>query len=187
MTLRDLPNLISALRILLVVPIVWLLLEERYGMALFLFAVAGISDGVDGYLAKRFQWITRLGSVLDPLADKLLMVSSYLALGWLGHLPAWLVAVVIARDVVIVSGASFYHVAIEPVEMRPTLLSKINTVLQIALILVVLVAQISSLPAATITTLVYAVLATTIGSGISYVWTWSCRARAAVRARRDSD
>ena len=89
---RDLPNLISVFRIVLVVPIEYLLLQQHYVSAMILFFLAGISDGLDGFLAKRFNWTSRLGSVLDPLADKLLLVCTYLVLGWLGHLPWWLAA-----------------------------------------------------------------------------------------------
>ena len=90
MNRSDIPNIISMLRIILVIPTVMLLLNERYGQALILFAVAGASDGLDGYIAKRYHYVSRLGTILDPLADKLLLVCTYLALGWLGLLPAWL-------------------------------------------------------------------------------------------------
>ena len=105
MNARDIPNIISVLRIVLVVPIIVLMLEQQFAAALLLFFVAGLSDGLDGYLAKRNNWGSRLGSILDPLADKLLLISSYVALGWLGLIPVWLVAVVLIRDIVIVSGA----------------------------------------------------------------------------------
>src|SRR3990172_3309285 len=105
MGLKDIPNIISLLRMALVPPVVILLLNGYYGWALLVFVSAGLSDGLDGYLAKRFGWRSRLGAILDPLADKLLLVASYLTLGWLGQLPLWLVAVVVGRDIVIVAGA----------------------------------------------------------------------------------
>ncbi|MFA7096133.1 MAG: CDP-alcohol phosphatidyltransferase family protein [Gammaproteobacteria bacterium] len=177
MTLRDLPNLISLGRVCLVLPVVVLLVTERYGAALALFAVAGVSDFLDGFLAKRFGWTSRLGAILDPLADKALLVSMYLALGWLGLIPAWLVLAVIARDMVIVSGAVAYHFKIGRFETAPTVLSKVNTFVQILLALLVVFAQgVMPLPAFWITALTWIVLATTVASGASYVWTWSWRA-----------
>jgi len=184
---RDIPNLISVVRILLVGPVVWLLLEQRFVSALTLFVIAGLSDALDGYLAKRNGWESRLGSVLDPLADKLLMVCTYLALGWLALLPAWLVAAVIARDLIIVGGAVYYHVRIAHVEMAPTLISKANTLFQILLVFVVMVARIHALPVWLVETLVGVVLATTLASGLSYIWIWSRRARTAVQTRRGDD
>jgi len=103
--LRNLPNLISAARIVLVAPVVWYILQEEYSLALLLFVIAGVSDGIDGYLAKRFHWQSRLGSILDPIADKLLIVSSYAAVTWMELIPLWLWLCVLARDVIIVSGS----------------------------------------------------------------------------------
>ena len=109
MKLNQIPNIISVIRILLVAPVVYCLLNQQFQVAWWLFVIAGISDGVDGYLARRFNWQTELGATLDPIGDKLLMVFSYLALGWLAQLPIWLVILVILRDVVIVSGTLFYR------------------------------------------------------------------------------
>jgi cardiolipin synthase len=91
---RDIPNLITGLRILLVAPFLWLLLEEHYGAALLLFVIAGISDALDGFLAKYYGWTSELGGLLDPIADKLLLMGAILALGWLNELPGWLVMLV---------------------------------------------------------------------------------------------
>ena len=87
--MQQLPNIISVFRMLLVVPVVGSLLQQQFGMALVLFAIAGFSDGLDGFLAKHFGWQSRLGSILDPLADKLLLVSSFLTLTWMGFVPLW--------------------------------------------------------------------------------------------------
>ena len=178
MQLRDLPNIISALRLVAVIPVVWLLLEHRYGWALLLFAVAGVSDGVDGYLAKHYGWQSRLGGILDPLADKTLLVSCFLVLGSLGKLPIWLVMAVIFRDLVIVSGALLYHYRVADVDAAPTLASKLNTVLQLVLvILVIMDAGPIPLPDALIEALIWACLATVVVSGVQYVWVWGRRAR----------
>lgn len=174
---KDIPNAISLLRMLLVPPFILALLAGQYPMALTLFAVAGISDALDGYLAKHYGWISRLGSILDPLADKLLLVSAYVALAWLGQIPAWLVAVVIARDLIIVIGGVFYHYKIAPIRlMAPTVLSKLNTFAQLSLVLVILISRsFLPLPNELIILLIYLVLITTLLSGLSYIWSWGVR------------
>jgi cardiolipin synthase len=98
--LSDIPNIITVFRFLLVPPLVLLLLNHQYGAALIVFGVAGFSDALDGFLAKRYGWSSRMGALMDPLADKLLLVSSFVTLGWLGWIPLWLVALVILRDVI---------------------------------------------------------------------------------------
>jgi cardiolipin synthase len=174
---RDIPNIITAFRLLLVPPVVILLLQDRFAAALVVFGVAGLSDGLDGFLAKRYGWRSRLGGLLDPLADKLLLVSSFLTLGWLGWIPLWLVALVILRDLVIVTGAIFYHMRIEQLEAEPTMASKLNTVTQILLVLAVMFSLgIKTLPAQWIDILLYSVLATTLWSGFDYIWIWGRRA-----------
>jgi cardiolipin synthase len=137
-TLKQIPNLICVVRILLVGPIIGYLLNGDYGLALLLILVAGISDAVDGYLARRFDWRTRLGGLLDPAADKILMLSLFVTLSWLGWVPVWFTAIVIGRDVVIVAGIIAYHALVEPVQGNPTFASKLNTVLQIAFALLVI-------------------------------------------------
>lgn len=151
--------------------------QDHYGVALSLFVVAGVSDGLDGFLAKRFGWTSRLGSLLDPIADKLLLVTSYVLLGWKGELPWWLVAAVLARDIIIIGGGITYHLVISYVQMAPTLLSKFNTVLQIALVVVIFYALWSGPPLLDLREgMIYTVLATTVFSGAHYVWVWGRRA-----------
>lgn len=178
MKLRDLPNIISAARLIAVIPVVWLLLEHRFGWALLLFAVAGLSDGVDGLLAKSFGWQSRLGGILDPLADKALLVSCFLVLGSMGLIPIWLVLAVVFRDLVIVGGALLYHFRVAEVDAAPTLASKLNTVVQLVLVVLVITdAGPYPLPGPLIQMLIWASLATVIVSGVQYVWVWSRRAR----------
>lgn len=176
MTRRDIPNIISILRILLVLPVVYFLYHGQLGAALALFIVAGLSDAIDGYLAKRNGWTSALGAWLDPLADKLLLVSSYLVLGWVGMLPLWLVVAVILRDIVIVIGALAYRLLIGRVDMAPSVISKVNTFCQLALVAVLLVASLIPLLGAAITPLIYIVFATTVLSGMDYVWAWGRKA-----------
>lgn len=186
MTRHDIPNLISILRLLMVVPIVWTLQGEDYRMALGLFALAGVSDALDGYLAKRYGWTSRLGSILDPLADKALLMSTYVTLGFLEQVPWALVVAIIARDVVIFSGALAYHILIGRFDMAPSLLSKVNTFAQIilALIIVVTASGVASIPQRAIQGLTYAVFGTTVLSGLSYVWIWGHQATRAFLQRR---
>ena len=138
MSLNWLPNAISIMRIALVAPILILILNGSFGWALALFWLAGFSDGVDGYLAKRFSWHTRLGALLDPVADKLLVAGLFITLAYTGDIPVWLAATVILRDVVIVAGAMAYNFLVRPVQGEPTRVSKLNTALQLLFLLFVI-------------------------------------------------
>ncbi|MET0103525.1 MAG: CDP-alcohol phosphatidyltransferase family protein [Sedimenticola sp.] len=174
---EDIPNLISVLRIFLTLPVVWMLLERQFDIALVLFFVAGVSDGLDGYLAKHYGWTSRLGGLLDPLADKVLLVSSFLSLAVVGMIPVWLVMLVILRDLVIVTGALVYNFRVEELEAEPSMISKVNTVAQIVLVLsVVLDEGLMGLPDLYILAMIWAVAVTTVASGVNYVWVWSHRA-----------
>ncbi len=175
--LKDLPNLISIARILLSLPVAYLLLEERFSEALLLFFIAGVSDALDGFLAKRFGWHSRLGSILDPLADKMLLVTSYLCLAWVEVIPLWLLLMVFGRDLIIIIGGLAFHWLIGRFEMAPTWISKINTALQIALVLALVLSNgLYPLPGGLLTWLVYGVSVTTVLSGLDYIWTWGRKA-----------
>ncbi len=177
MKLEYLPNFLSAIRIGLIVPVIWLLLQGRYGTTLILFALAGFTDGLDGYLAKRFGWRTELGAVLDPFADKLLMLCSYLTLAVLQLIPVWLFVIVVARDVIIVAGGLSYHYLIGPFKAIPTGISKLNTALQIILVIAVVAnAGFDLPPDLAVRILVMGVLGTTIASGLDYIWVWGRKA-----------
>ncbi len=182
---HQLPNVLTVLRIVAVGPLVWLLAEQEYGFALALAFAAAATDGLDGYLARRYDWGSRLGGLLDPLADKLLQVSCYLMFCIQGHLPLWLLVLVLGRDLVIVTGATLFHFLIRRVESEPTQISKFNTLLQIGLILWVLLdLSLVQLPDVGLETLTIAVAATTIVSGVQYVLIWGRRARAGRAANR---
>jgi cardiolipin synthase (CMP-forming) len=129
----NIPNLITILRILLVPVTIWLIISGAYGWAFAAFILAGVSDGIDGFIAKQYNMRTELGSYLDPLADKLLLVSIYLSLGFLQLAPAWLVILVASRDVLIVGAVLLSWVLDKPVKMRPLMVSKVNTTMQIVL------------------------------------------------------
>ena len=171
--ISQLPNLITVSRIALAPVLILLLKDQEYAAALVVFIVAGISDGLDGFIAKRFNFTSRLGSILDPLADKILLLSAYVTLTFLEQIPFWLMLTVAFRDLLIVGGCLVYTSMIEPVQMRPSHLSKFNTFMQIALIVAILVQQTFALDyPVTIEALVYTVLATTVASGAHYIWIW---------------
>ncbi len=178
MSLRWLPNAISIARIVMVAPILFYIVDQQYGPALLLFFVAGFSDGVDGYLAKRFDWHTRIGALLDPIADKLLVGGTFITMFLCGLVPVWLAVLVILRDVVIIGGATAYNFLVRPVEGEPTRISKLNTALQLLFIVFVLSREGFGWPdPITITVIGAGVLVTLVVSGIDYVWAWTRRAR----------
>jgi cardiolipin synthase len=185
MKMATVPNLICLLRIALTVPIVILLAEGRYGQTLVLFAVAAVSDVLDGYLAKTFGWTSDVGKVLDPLADKLLLVSVFITLAWVGLVPVWLAAVAVTRDVVIGAGAGVYRWLFGPLEGRPTVPSKINTLVQLVFVIaVVWRAAFPGFPEWAVIGLGALTLVTTVVSGVDYVATYIRKAAAVSRARR---
>ncbi len=134
----NLPNFITLGRVFSVPFVFWLLLSGQAKAAFFLFVAAGVSDAVDGFLAKRYQMQTQLGAYLDPLADKLLIVSIYIALGAREQLPLWLVIAVVSRDLAILAGFLLAWMMNHPAEVKPVLVSKLNTLSQIVLAAVVL-------------------------------------------------
>lgn len=182
MALSQLPNAITALRILLVAPIAWLLWRGHYSGALALMAVAGVSDLVDGALARRYEWRSEFGAMLDPVADKLMVVILFVVLTVQGHLPLWLAVVVVARDGVILLGAGVYRWLFGEVSIAPTLISKVNTGVQVAVLLLVLFGlcgfgAFSRMALAFADPLCF-YLAALLGvvSGLDYVITWSLKA-----------
>ena len=135
---NSIPNLITLGRILLVPIIIWAIASNQMEFAFAVFIVAGISDAVDGFLAKRFNITSELGALLDPLADKALLVSIYIALGIWGAMPRWLVILVVSRDFMIVAAVMVSWLFDKPVAMKPSMWSKLNTVAQVALAALVL-------------------------------------------------
>ena len=185
--LRHLPNAICVLRILLTVPTVAAVSRGEHGAALAFFTVAAVSDGLDGYLAKRNGWTSDLGRFLDPLADKLLLVAVFIACAWSGLVPAWLAAAAIARDLMIGGGALIYRLWFGPVNGHPIALSKVNTALQIAVVVAALLAAAFGWPPAWLQqALAVAMVVTTVASGAAYLSAffrrgWAILGNAAVR------
>ena len=177
MIAKHIPNMICIFRILLVGPVVWLLWHGDFVATLWLFLIAGFSDGLDGFLARRFGWRSRLGEILDPLADKFLMISMFITLTLVGLIPLWLAALVVGRDLVIVTGGVVYNWLFGAVQPQPTDVSKLNTLLQLVFVLVVVSGAAYGWPGEYwVIVLGASVMVTTIISGVDYVWQWSRKA-----------
>ncbi len=172
--MHHLPNIISIFRIFLVLPIAYYLHHESWRVALVLIFIAGLSDALDGFLARRFHWQSRLGSFLDPIADKLLLIVIFVSLAIKELIPIWLAVIVVARDAIIVSGAGYYQWKTHKLEMSPLISSKINTAMQVIFVLGLLFhLVVAPLPDSVLSTLKIAVALTTVISGVLYVLCWS--------------
>ena len=136
----SIPNIITLGRILLVPFIVWAIASSQMEIAFAIFVIAGVSDAVDGFLAKRFNMASELGALLDPVADKALLVSIYMALGIWGAVPRWIVILVVSRDIMIVGAVIVSWLYGKPIPMKPLMVSKLNTVAQVAFAALVLAA-----------------------------------------------
>jgi cardiolipin synthase len=194
---RHLPNALCVLRIILIGPIAGLLLQGRLSLALLVFAFAAFTDVLDGYLAKRFGWQTELGKRLDPLADKLLLVTVFVVVAVLGKAPVWLAATVVARDLIITAGGLTYLWLYGDPQGQPTIVSKVNTFLQVTFVLGVIGSEAllsavgTLLPAMDGGWLACGLVAlgalafvTTVVSGLDYVLRYAAKARAAQRGRQ---
>ncbi|MHB8475911.1 MAG: CDP-alcohol phosphatidyltransferase family protein [Steroidobacteraceae bacterium] len=186
---RHIPNVISSIRILLVAPIAVTLIHHQFVITMTLFGIAALSDAADGYLAKHNGWQSDLGAVLDPAADKLLLVTVFIALAYMKLVPLWLMVAAVARDAIIVSGALLYRVCFGALSARPSVVSKFNTLCQAAYIMAVVGREQLSLPQAWMVTVLGAlVFVTVMVSGMDYVLIYGRRAlglakpRAAARA-----
>ncbi len=183
--LRHVPNAISATRIALVGPVVWTLLHGQLGMTLLLFGAAAASDGADGFLAKHFGWQSELGSILDPAADKLLLATVFVTLAVIGASPVWLTATAVGRDVVLVLGALIYGYRFGTGKVRPSAISKTNTLCELAFVLAVIARLRFGWPPAWTTTALGALVFVTVCiSGLDYVITYGGRVLAQLRMPR---
>lgn len=179
---NQIANIITVLRVLMVPVVVYLLLAGEHRAALWVFVAAGVSDALDGFIARQFNQFSRFGAILDPIADKSLIGAMVLTLAWLGLIPLWVVAVVVARDLVILAGATSYRLVVGPFDMQPTLPGKLCTFSQLALLVAVLVDEAGYLDLGGILPGAYAVVAAiSVLSGLHYVWLWGGKA---IRARR---
>ena len=169
----SIPNLITLGRVILVPIVFWLLLNGQLQAAFLAFVVAGISDAVDGFLAKRFHWETELGAYLDPIADKLLIVCIFIALGVTNRLPSWVVIIVVSRDILIVIGVVLSWLLGHPTPMKPLAVSKMNTVAQLVLAATVLADEAFHLNLrGPVQVLTWITAATTLASLVAYLRIW---------------
>jgi len=168
-----LPNYITIARFIMVPLIVLAMINGDMVSAFVMFMLAGVSDGVDGFIARQFNQKSELGAWLDPVADKFLLVSVFVVLGWLEVLPVWLVILAVSRDGLIVGAVVLSSLMGNPVQMRPLLISKANTMFQIILLILVL-ADLAGLARldAVVGWMIYAVAGLTIGSAAAYLVSW---------------
>ena len=166
----NIPNMITLGRLLAVPVTVWLILNDFIFAAFWLFVAAGISDAIDGFLAKRWNQITEFGAYLDPLADKALLASVFITLGVQGHLESWLVILVVFRDVMIVGAVVLFQTMVRSLEMDPLFISKVNTLAQIILAALVLGAEGYNVDMGLFMEMMIGIVAvTTMASGLSYL------------------
>jgi cardiolipin synthase len=179
---RQIPNLITLMRIVLVLPTTWLLWEARYVEGMILMSIAGASDALDGWLSRRFSWGSRFGAAMDPVADKLLVAAMFIVFTLQGHIEIWLTAIVLARDVLILTGAATYRLLFETIEFAPTFISKANTAMQIVTVLLILLAlcqfpYLSEVAELLVDPYCFYILAVLgVSSGLDYALTWGQRA-----------
>lgn len=169
--MKHIPNILTLVRLILVIPVNYFLYYQNFYLVLILFSISAITDWIDGYLARLFQIESRFGSILDPVADKLLLLSTFIFLGWFELLPFWLIVVAVVRDIIIVTGAITYHYVFGKYHPSPLLSSKINTALQLAVVVLTLVMQLVNVPVFGVIQLIliYSVLVTSIASCSQYV------------------
>jgi len=180
--MRNVPNLITLLRILLVPVMGYFAWSGKYAVALPIFLVAALTDLADGYIARRFKLVSKVGALLDPIADKLNMFVATVVLAWQSRIPIWLAAAIIGRDVVIVVGAIAYRIVRGHLAIKPTRLSKVNTAIEFAVLLLVMAAAARRIDATGwMRPLFVVVFITVTASGIQYVWRWG---RMAIAQRR---
>jgi cardiolipin synthase len=173
----NVPNLITLIRLALVPVIAYLLWQGAYGYALIVFLSAALSDFLDGVIARTFDQRSALGAALDPIADKLSMFVATVALAWQGLIPLWLAAAIVLRDAVIVIGAIAYRATIGRIEIAPTMLSKVNTVIEFGVLLTVMANAAAWFDVtAWLPALFVLVFVTVVASGAQYVWVWGLKA-----------
>lgn len=179
---RWIPNALTFLRIILIAPFAAALMAKEYRFALVIFFLASATDAFDGFLARHYNWRTRLGAIADPLADKALLITAYLMLVLTGVLPVWLFWLVLGRDLLIVCGGLAFHYGVGRFEMQPSLPGKLNTLIQIlvALAIIILLADLPMQPWV-MDVGILLVAASAIFSGAHYIGVWSLRAWRAKR------
>lgn len=176
-SVKQIPNMLTTLRMLLAIPIYFLIINNEFSMVLWLAFIAGVTDGFDGWLARKLEAVSRYGAVMDPLSDKVLMVFSYVAFTVVGLIPLWFMVLIALRDILIVTGALLYHKKFGRYEMAPSITGKMSTFFQILFGLLLIVKQIyAGLPLAILNTIFISVVIMIFVSGFNYLFVWGRRA-----------
>ncbi len=176
-SIKSIPNIITLLRLLLAVPIFLLIVQENYSTVLWIALIAGLSDGIDGWLARKLDALSHYGAIVDPLSDKVLLISTYVALVLVGLLPWWLAVIIVLRDVIIVSGALAYYCFFGRYEVASSRLGKISTCVQIVFVLMLLTEQVYPLfPELSFQIGLWLVIFMAFASGGHYVYIWGKKA-----------
>jgi len=171
--IKSVPNLITVARLIAVPYVTWLLLHDSFHIAFWVFIAAGISDGIDGYLAKALDARSKLGGYLDPIADKALLIAVFVTLTYLGHVESWFLLLLIIRDLVILTGAFCYHIKTHSLEIKPLFIGKMNTAFQIVLAGMLLASPGFDLAAENALGIMTGITAATaLLSGIAYIVKW---------------
>ena len=174
---NQIPNILTVLRILLIIPFAVSVYVEQYVQSVIIFFIAGLSDGVDGFLARQFNWKSRFGAIADPLADKLLLITAYVMLAWTEQIPFWFACLILGRDLFIVSGALIYHFFISHYDVKPSLLGKACTLMQIIYVLVLIISLAElPMPSIVVDYGLWGVTFITSLSGIHYCMVWGKKA-----------
>lgn len=176
--LKQIPNALTIIRLLLIAPFLICLFHKQFDYVFYIFLIAGLTDALDGWLARGFSWQSDVGKMIDPLADKLLITASFISLAILHILPWWLVLLIFARDFTIVMGVVAWYLLIpKKPSLQPTFISKINTVLQLTLVMLCLYDQAFGLYIPLLIPILIGMTAlTTSISFFDYVWTWGKKA-----------
>jgi len=186
-TIKQLPNFLTTLRLILAVPICLLILAENYPAVLWVAFIAGSSDAVDGYLARKLNALSNYGAIVDPLADKTLLLSVYISLTVVGIVPYWVTAILVSRDVLIVSGALAYRCLFGRYQIAPSLWGKISTAVQIVFALMLLTQQVYPVfPVLIMQIGLYLLILLTCVSGGHYLYVWGAKILAAIQGYRRS-
>lgn len=185
--LRHIPNFITFLRLIFLIPISYYLLHEDYQHAFYFFALAGISDGLDGWLARKYKWTSHFGSVVDPLADKLLMIISYSCLAWSKQISYLVFFLVVFRDIWLILGVISFKIFAGKINFQPTLISKINTIFQILLVGFILLKLVFGyIPDKLISLFTFFVILTTTLSLLDYTIVWGIRAYRIIKGKQNA-
>ena len=188
----QIPNIISVLRLFLIVPITYGILYGHWVFVLILLVIGGLTDLIDGYVARRFQWTSRFGEIVDPIADKVTFGGTCVLLTLAGFWPIWLFKIVLAREIVILGGAATYKLLFKHLDIEPTLLSKVNTIVLVTVIVLVVITQINFVYQELALSIVNwvglgLVAVLSIASGIDYVRLWGQRAYEEQKKKNSAD